>query len=213
MQPRLRTGDYERVARADAQLLLTQASEQTGIYSVLAHGSPSVGRGLRELAEAEFVDLVVIGATRRAAIANIFGGDATRETLRAARGAVAVAPVGYADRPSAIRKIGVVYDASQESRGAAAVGRDLAGALRTKLSAIQVVDIPMYIVYSDLATETVDLLVMGSWSLGRVGQLLHSSRSQNLARRAQCPLLVVTEAAADVYRGDSRTGQPVPVLA
>jgi nucleotide-binding universal stress UspA family protein len=245
---RAETGDYERVARADAQTLLAQASEQTGIRSTVAHGSPSVGRGLRELAERESADLVVIGATRRASVANMFTGDATRETLRAARGAVAVAPPGYAEWPNAIRAVGLAYDASHESRGAAAVARDLAVALDAKLSAIQVLDIPMYMAYADAgegigrdplelaaskisklgefepqvsfgyvgrelanASGTVDLLVMGSRSLGHVGKLLHSSRSQHLARRARCPLLVLPEAASAAYEGDSQRGQPVPV--
>jgi nucleotide-binding universal stress UspA family protein len=59
------TGDYERVIRDDAETLLAQASEQTGIRARILHGSSSVGRGLRELAERESADLVVVGSTRR----------------------------------------------------------------------------------------------------------------------------------------------------
>jgi nucleotide-binding universal stress UspA family protein len=243
------TGEYERAARTDAQALLARVSEETGIGSFKAHGAPSVGRGLRDLAEQESADLVVIGATRRAPIANIFVGDATRETLRAARGAVAVAPVGYAERPDAISTVGLAYDASHESRAAAAVARDLGVELDAKLSAIQVLDIPAYILYSDRpagtpgksplelaagdiaklgefeprvsfgyvgneladATHTVDLLVMGSRSVGRVGKLLRSSRSQNLARRARCPLLILPEPASDAYQSEHQANHPVTV--
>jgi nucleotide-binding universal stress UspA family protein len=243
------TGDYERIARADAQALLARVSKETGIRAVIAHGAPSVGRGIRDVAEQEAADLVVIGATRRAPIANIFVGDATRETLRAAHGAVAVAPVGYAEHPAAIRTVGVAFDASHESRGAAAVAHDLGAELHAKLSAIQVLDIPSYIIYSDRAAEmpgksplalaardmpklgefepqvsfgyvgdglaeathTVDLLVMGSRSLGRVGRLLRTSRSENLARRSRCPLLILPEPAAETYQGEHPTSRPVTV--
>jgi nucleotide-binding universal stress UspA family protein len=216
---KLETGEYERAAWAAAHALLARAGEQTGMQSLLAHGATSVGRGLDELAERESADLVVIGATRRSPITHMFAGDVTRETLRAARGAVAVAPVGYADRPNPIRSVAVAYDATHESRAAAAVAKALAGALDARLSAIQVLELPSYIIYSDRiraddhaeASATVDLLVMGSRSLGPVAKLLHSSRSQHLAGRANCPLLVMPEVASDAYRRENRTDQPVPV--
>jgi nucleotide-binding universal stress UspA family protein len=221
------TGDYERVIRDDAETLLAQASEQTGIRARILHGSSSVGRGLRELVERESADLVVVGSTRRGPTARIFLGDDTRETLRDVRSAVAIAPAGYADAANAIGKIGVALDASPESRGAATLARELAKALHAKLSAIEVLDVPMYIFYSSRPREgmpaqdplkvvaneisqlgefepyvrfgyvedelakasvTVDLLVMGSRSLGRVRRLVETSRSQDIARRARCPL-------------------------
>jgi nucleotide-binding universal stress UspA family protein len=62
--------------------------------------------------------------------------------------AVAVAPAGYADRsPAAIGKIGLAYDGSSESRAAATVARELAMALNAELAAIEVVDVPMYLLH------------------------------------------------------------------
>jgi len=61
------------------------------------------------------------------------------------------------------------------------------------------------------ATRRVDLLVMGSRSLGRVGRLLRSSRSQHLARRSLCPLLILPETASDAYDGAHGSEQPVAI--
>jgi len=244
------TGDYERVLRDDAETLLAQASEQTGIHARVLHAASSVGRGLHELAERESADLVVVGSTRRGPAARVLIGDDTRDTLRAARGAVAVAPAGYAQRAHAIGKIGVAFDTSPESRGAADAARDLAASLHAKLSAIEVLDIPMYIFYSSRpregtpaldpaklaandiselgefqpdvrfgyvedelakASRTVDLLVMGSRSLGRVRRLVNASVSQGVARRTLCPLLVLTDCASQVHNTPSQTHQPALV--
>lgn len=44
-------------------------------------------------------------------------------------------------------------------------------------------------------SASVDLLVVGSRSYGPVGRLVHGSTSQQLARTARCPLLILTRAA------------------
>ena len=54
-----------------------------------------------------------------------------------------------------------------------------------------------------LWSGSLDLLVVGSRGYGPVGRLMHGSTSQELARRARCPLLVMTRAqriASDVVR-------------
>ena len=43
---------------------------------------------------------------------------------------------------------------------------------------------------------SLDLLIVGSRAYGPIGRLVHSSTSQQLARTAHCPLLVLTRAAA-----------------
>lgn len=45
---------------------------------------------------------------------------------------------------------------------------------------------------------SVDLLVVGSRSFGPIGRLVHGSTSQQLARAARCPLLILTRAARAV---------------
>lgn len=244
------TGDFEHVRRAHSQAVLEHACAQTGIQSHVSQVSTSVGHGLQALVERESADLVVVGATRRGPAARIFIGDDTRGTLRAVRGAVAVAPAGYADGSSEIGTIGVAYDGSSESRSGASVARDLSVALNAELAAIEVVDIPMYLLYSGRspagapgqdaltqaanqiaalgefeprvsvgyvdeqllrATGTLDLLVMGSRSVGLVRRLLHGSTSQDLARTARCALLVLTEPACEAYHASSVAREPVSI--
>ena len=64
-------------------------------------------------------------------------------------------------------------------------------------------------------SASVDLLVVGSRSYGPLGRLVHGSTTQQLARRAACPLLVLTRAVrkADAARaGDvARDADPVAV--
>ncbi len=242
------TGDYDRVRHVDSQAILEQASEQTGIRSHVAHDAATVGHGLQELAQRESADLVVVGATRRGPAARIFIGDDTRDTLRAVRGAVAVAPVGYADKASAIGKIGLAYDGSSASRAAATVARDLAMALNAELATAELVDVPAYLRHAGTTHEgspapepmnavtnqiaalagsephvsvedaneqliaaggTVDLLIVGSRSVGLVRRLLHGGTNQDLVRVSHCPVLVVPEAASEAHGSHDHADQPV----
>jgi nucleotide-binding universal stress UspA family protein len=56
--------------------------------------------------------------------------------------AIAIAPFGYAERPSILREIGVAYNGSPESRDALAVARVLAAAHDARLSGFQAVSVP-----------------------------------------------------------------------
>jgi hypothetical protein len=51
------------------------------------------------------------------------------------------------------------------------------------------------------------LLVVGSRSYGPIGRLVHGSVSQQLARTARCPLLVLTRAAR---AGQASNGSKTP---
>lgn len=243
-------GDYDRVLRVDAQALLDQATAQTGIQKHAVQTATSVGHGLQELAERESADLVVVGATRRGPAARVFIGDDTRDTLKAVSGAVAVAPAGYADKSPAIHQIGLAYDGSDESRAAATVARDLSIVLKAELAAIEVVDVPMYLLYAgknpegtsaqdpleDAANEIaalgdfeprvrfggveeqlvsasgeLDLLIMGSRSVGLVRRLLNGSTSLDLARSARCAVLILTHSACEAYHAGSVADEPVAV--
>lgn len=88
--------------------------------------APSVGSGLHQLAEDHDADLIVVGASRRSAVGRLLGGDDTQGSLGGAACAVAVAPRGYALRPSSIATIGVAYDGGLESDTALGVARELA---------------------------------------------------------------------------------------
>lgn len=57
-------------------------------------------------------------------------------------------------------------------------------------------------------SASLDLLVVGSRDYGPVGRLLHGSTSQELARVARCPLLVLTRAARAAEAGQAPADIP-----
>jgi nucleotide-binding universal stress UspA family protein len=104
-----------------------------------------VRQGLHDIAGAREADLLVISASRHDVIYRDLVGDDAREVLEGAPCAVAVAPVGYADRRGPLRRIGVAYDGSRESERALAVARELAADRHARLSAFQAVSGPGHI--------------------------------------------------------------------
>jgi len=96
-------------------------------------------QGLHDIARAQEADLLVIGASRNDEIYRDLVGDATGELLEDAPCALAVAPVGYAERRGPLRTIGVAYDGSPESERALGVARRLAADQHATLSAFEAV--------------------------------------------------------------------------
>jgi nucleotide-binding universal stress UspA family protein len=103
--------------------------------------SPSVGRGLHELACANRADLLVLGSCRRGLVGRVMIDDATTDAVNGAPCAVAIAPFGYAEQPAAINEIGIAYNGSPESKDALAIARALAVEHRATLSAFQAVSV------------------------------------------------------------------------
>ena len=134
---------YEATEEERTRELLDKAREKAGVQAQLqTHGSPTVGRGLHELAEAIGADLLVIGSSRRGLLGRVLIGDDTRAALNGAPCAVAIAPAGYVQHPNLMREIGVGYNGSPESEHALGIARKLAAELDTKLSAFEVVYFP-----------------------------------------------------------------------
>lgn len=104
--------------------------------------APSVRRGLHDLARARDADLLVVAASRQDEIYRDLVGDDAQVLLERAPCAVAVAPVGYHDRPGSVRRIGVAYDGSPASARALDMARKLAAEERSKLSAFHAVSGP-----------------------------------------------------------------------
>ena len=145
--------DYEAAQHERIHKLLEKLSEETGVEAQLRwHGSPSVGRGLHELAELTGADLLVIGSSRRGLLGRILIGDDTRAALNGAPCAVAIAPAGYSREDVVMREVGVGYDGSPESEGALALARIVAAEHHTKLSAFQVIFAPAYLYLGYLGT-------------------------------------------------------------
>ncbi len=137
--------EFEAIERDRAEQLLQEVLEESHLEArVRSAGCPSVGRGLHQLAEAVDSELLVVGSTRRGLIGRVLMGDATRQSLNGAPCAVAIAPAGYARRPTVMREIGVAFNGSTESRNALEIARGLAEETGAKLSAFEAVSLPMY---------------------------------------------------------------------
>jgi nucleotide-binding universal stress UspA family protein len=104
-------GDYEAAQYAHARDLLNAAREEAAVRAELHWSACTApGRGLHELAESLRSDLLIVGSSGRGLLGRVMVGDDTRAALDGAPCPVAVAPAGYAEHPSPIRKIGVGYD-------------------------------------------------------------------------------------------------------
>jgi nucleotide-binding universal stress UspA family protein len=125
-----RAGDEARLSELGVELTLRRVR------------SPSVARGLHELAETVRADLLVLGSSRQSLLGHAVIRDDTRAALTGAPCAVAIAPAGYSEHPRVMREIGVGYDGSAESEYAVDVARELADEWGAKLSAFTAVSVP-----------------------------------------------------------------------
>jgi nucleotide-binding universal stress UspA family protein len=128
--------------RRAMQRLASLADEAGVDADVTCVQARSVASGLHGLGVSRRADLLVIGASRRDELDHALVGDETREVMRHAPCAVAVAPRGFATRPPVMRKIGVAYDGSSESAQALALARTLAREQGAELSAFHAVPEP-----------------------------------------------------------------------
>ena len=123
-------------------LLVGVAAERirTGVVE-----SRSPAQGLHELAAAESAALIVVGSTHTGLLGRVRPGSTGERLLSGAPCAVAVAPYGYRTRHDlALRRIGVAYDGSAESRLALEAGIAAARTLRSRLQVITVIPSDAY---------------------------------------------------------------------
>lgn len=203
--------DDEAADIVRARELLKAAREEAGSPAEMRWtGASSPGRGLHELAETLRADLLVVGSTRRGVLGRVLSGDDTRATLDGAPCAVAIAPAGYADHPAEIQTVGVGYDGSPDSERALVAARALASELGAGLTSSEVSTHTARLAgpAEELAqwSAALDLLVVGSRGWGSVGRLVHGSTSQELARWARCPLLVLTRPRPTATKPDEAAG-------
>lgn len=134
---------YAAAEESSSRELLERAADEAGIRAQLRGcGSPTVGRGLHELAEEVGADLLVVGSSRRGRARRVIIGDDARAALSRSPCAVAIAPARYGQREVRLRKVGVGYDGSPESRHAVEVARQLAGGFHSRLSVFEAVFVP-----------------------------------------------------------------------
>lgn len=136
---------YDAAARADADALLARERDGAGLAcATAACESATVGAGLQHLAEEAGATLIVVGTSRRRALARLLGGDDARGTIREASLPVAVAPRGYAAGP--IARIGVGFDESDEALAALELARELAGVHGAAIDVVEAVEVATWLV-------------------------------------------------------------------
>jgi nucleotide-binding universal stress UspA family protein len=110
---------------------------------VVANTSPA--HALHDLAVSEHASIVVVGSTRTGTLGRVLPGATAERLLHGAPCPVAIVPDGYRSlKHPAIRRIGVAYDGSDESRAALAGAIEVARALHDELELIGVVDAEVY---------------------------------------------------------------------
>lgn len=129
--------EWRRHEAEQLSALISEAGVGGATPDVIA--STSHGRGLYEFVEEADADLIVIGSSSRGALERAVVGDVAMVLLQGAPCAVAVAPRGYRDRGSALRRITVGYDGSTEARQALRGCFELASSARAAVSIVSVV--------------------------------------------------------------------------
>ena len=142
---RFPTPEYREVLRDDAHALVRRMTE---LFSgdapepiqtfVVADASPA--RALHDVAVQEQASLIVVGSTHTGRAGRVLPGSTGERLLHGAPCAVAMVPEGYRTLAQpAIRRIGVAYDATDESRAAVAAATEAARALGAALEVVRVV--------------------------------------------------------------------------
>jgi nucleotide-binding universal stress UspA family protein len=181
------------------------ALEQKQAEELLEHGAQSLGApdmprhvvvnpgtsvGLAELAERENADVIVFGSEYRTANGLVKPGISAHKLLLGGPAAIAVAPAGMRERPSAgVTTVGVL-DEGDEAAGATA--ESLAAALGATVT--------------EFAGRPVGLLVIGSRPESPQGKVTLSASSDYAVEAATYPVMVVPRGVT--VRFDAGSAQP-----
>lgn len=109
-------------------------------FQTVAAGTAALG--LHALARDTGADLIVVGSSDRGRWGRMVAGDDTRQTVRDAPCAVAIAPRGYVDHDGELGAIGVGWTKEPQSAAALAAARRLAAPGGARLEALEVVTAP-----------------------------------------------------------------------
>jgi nucleotide-binding universal stress UspA family protein len=128
----------------------------------IAHAVTPAG-GLRQIAQEENVQLIVVGASQRSGFARVRPGSVGEQLLSGARVAhvpVAVAPRGYADAHPSLSRIASAFDGSPESRLALHWAAALAATNAARVRVITV-HAPIAVAGLGFAAQSVDPIRRG----------------------------------------------------
>jgi nucleotide-binding universal stress UspA family protein len=176
----------------EAEELLERGAEAVGAPDMPRHVivNPGTSVGLAELAERENADIIVFGSEYRTAAGTVKPGISAHKLLLGGPAAIAVAPAGFRDRPSAgVNTIGVLDEGDDAAR---ATADSLAAALGAGVT--------------EFKGSPVDLLVVGSRPESPPGKVTLSASSDYAVEAATYPVLVVPRGVA--IRFDATAAEP-----
>jgi nucleotide-binding universal stress UspA family protein len=134
-------------AAEEAEPLFEEARKRLGGLDHVecrAYGGGSAARVMTDAAEAEAIDLIVVGSPHRGAIGRALIGSVAENLLHGAPCAVVVAPRGYAaERHDPFLRIGIAYDGAPESKAALGRAEALATGTNAALEILTVVAPPL----------------------------------------------------------------------
>jgi nucleotide-binding universal stress UspA family protein len=113
--------ETRRILDEEAQLAHARVRElasEMGVEDVRLRTASSAAAGLHAAAVEEDTQLIVLGSSEQSGLGRVFPGSTAGRLLSGSPVAVAVAPVGYADRESDEGAVGCGYDGSPAAREA-----------------------------------------------------------------------------------------------
>jgi len=132
-----------RDALALAKLLAQTVNATTIEVEAGKFGDGPPAEVLKEVAEAEQVDAIVLGSSHRGPVGRVLIGSVADELLHGAPCPVVVAPRGYASEPhEGLRRIGVAFDGTPEAKAALREAEALAAPARAEIEVLTVVAPP-----------------------------------------------------------------------
>jgi nucleotide-binding universal stress UspA family protein len=122
----------------------------------IAHAVTPAG-GLRQIAQEENAQLIVVGASRRSGFGRVRPGSVGEQLLSGAHVAripIAIAPRRYADHEHSLRRIATAFDGSPESR----LALEWAGYLAASTGRLRVISVhkPIVVAGLGLAAQSID---------------------------------------------------------
>ncbi|MFL5863210.1 MAG: universal stress protein [Solirubrobacteraceae bacterium] len=173
-----RRPDEEDLSQHEAEALLVRGALSLDDQSIERRVviSASTGEGLGWLAAQEGADIIVFGSDYRTPVGHVAIGRSAEWLLEGGPSALALAPAGYAATAGGgdVAMIGLLTGSSDE----AAI--ETAFSIADRLGA-RVTD----------ADRGVDLLIVGSRSEAREGQVMITSRAAHAIEQATSPVLIV----------------------
>jgi nucleotide-binding universal stress UspA family protein len=178
----------------EAEELLERGAEAVGVPGMKRHVvvNPGTSVGLAELAERENADVIVFGSEYRTAAGTLKPGISAHKLLLGGPAAIAVAPAGLRERPSAdVNTIGILDEGDTAAR---ATADSLAAALGARVT--------------EFKGAPVDLLVVGSRSESPPGKVTLSASSDYAVEAATYPVLVVPRGVTICFDAAAPDPQP-----